>query len=233
MAGRAWIHSGSPRKQKEALPWGPQHGPIPQWWSHSTRTIKKSLVSTRSTAWLLPWWWTRCWWGTQSCKGDKSNASEAKILKDDKQVPRLKGGSCPSAQKEQEKLQGEALWELSQEDFVCLHVSVCLCVWGKVHPMRTPAHPLNCELSESKARFAPISSLTGSQEYRKCSVSAQWRHDYIQEMQRCRIGEDNLGRHLTEQCFSHLKDCLTVFLKVNFTQWQVTVNVCFILQYIP
>lgn len=71
---------------------------------------------------------------------------------------------------------------------LCSHVSVCLCVWGNVHPVRTPAHPLNCELSESKARFAPISSLTGSQEYTKCSVSAQWRHDYIQEMQRCRIG---------------------------------------------
>lgn len=35
--------------------------------------------------------------GNQFCKGDKSNANEAKILKDDKQVPRLKGGSCHSA----------------------------------------------------------------------------------------------------------------------------------------
>ena len=32
-------------------------------------------------------------------------------------------------------------------------------------------------------------SLTGYQEYRKCSVSAQWRNDYIQEVQRCRLGK--------------------------------------------
>lgn len=53
-----------------------------------------------------------------------------------------------------------------------LYVSICMCVWGKVHPTRTPSHPLNCELSESKARFAPISSLKASRGTRN-TESAQ------------------------------------------------------------
>lgn len=173
--------------------------------------------------------------GTQFCKGDKSNANEAK------NTERWQTG--PKTQRRQLSFCLKGTWKAPRGGtvkaepgrlcaFVCVCLYVCLRKSSSYEDPTPPTKQWALRIQSKVCTHLSPQSLTGYQEYRKCSVSAQWRNDYMQEVQSCRTGEDNLGRHLTEQCFSHLEDCVTVFLKVNFTQWQVTANVCFILQYI-
>lgn len=167
--------------------------PIPQWWLLlPPEPLRSHWCQHGSIAGLLPQKRTRCWWGTQSCKGDKSNANEAKDWKMTNRSQDSKEATVilPKRNMKSSTERRCESWARKTAFCMCL-LYVCL---RKSSSYEDPIPPAKTASSQNlKQGLHPSLAskphgVPGIQKVlSKCTVK-EWLHI---GMQRCRIGEGN------------------------------------------